>query len=97
MSVITDTMLDQSDETELLTLTLHTSHDGQNWATVVFEGESPTFVDKQARAYLAEQPAGMILIDENSTRWHLFPRTFQALLGEQAQTVPAGSMTGVHL
>lgn len=67
---------------ELLSLTLHLSEDGANWRTEVIEGESPDYVDTVAAAYLAERPAPMIQIDDDSTCWDLFPRTFSYLLQE---------------
>ncbi len=63
----------------LLALTLHISADQANWRRVVFEGESPDYIDEQAAAWLAERPYLTVELDEDSTCYGRFPKTFDAV------------------
>lgn len=65
-------------DVDLLTLTLHVSDDQKTWHPIVFEGESPAYVDKQAAAWLKERPYLSVEMDD-STCYGQFPRTFNAL------------------
>ncbi|MEU7322541.1 hypothetical protein ABZ682_18560 [Streptomyces griseoviridis] len=61
-----------------LTLTLLVSSDQKTWHPIVFEGESPACVDKQAAAWLRERPYLSVEMDD-STCYGQFPRTFNAV------------------
>ncbi|MDX3019989.1 hypothetical protein [Streptomyces acidiscabies] len=63
---------------ELLTLTLLVSSDQANWHTIVFEGEDPAYVDKQAAAWLKERPYLSVEMGD-VTCYGQFPRTFNEL------------------
>lgn len=76
---IADELLEGNGQTEPRLL-VHVSADQRSWHSVLFEGESPKYVDRQASAYLRANPHLSAEIDQESTCWSLFPRTFNAVL-----------------
>ncbi|QNE18161.1 hypothetical protein F1D05_09985 [Kribbella qitaiheensis] len=63
----------------LIALLLPVSLDGETWHKVAFEGESASYVDRQAASYVVTHRDRInIGIDEN-TDWAAFPTTFNAL------------------
>ncbi|WP_424862876.1 hypothetical protein [Streptomyces sp. MMS24-I29] len=66
--------------TDLLTLVLNVSDGQAAWHHIAFEGESAAYVDQQAAAWVKDRPYLAIGMDEASTRWDLFPRTFDAVI-----------------
>lgn len=65
-------------DVDLLKLTLHVSDGHRTWHPIVFEGESPVYVDEQAAAWLKERPYLPVEMDD-STCYGEFPRTFNAV------------------
>lgn len=63
---------------DLLTLTLHVSDDQKTWHPIVFEGESPVYVDKQDATWLKERPSLAVEMD-GLTCYGQFPRAFNAV------------------
>lgn len=55
-----------TNDVDLLTLTLHVSDDQKTWHPIVFEGESPAYVDKQATAWLKERPYLSVEMDDST-------------------------------
>ena len=67
-------------EAGLLSLTLSVSRDQVRWHLLTFEGESAAYVDRQAAAYLAQHGDLSVQLDDDTTRWDIFPRTFRRVL-----------------
>ncbi|MFJ9901180.1 hypothetical protein ACIQPR_48570 [Streptomyces sp. NPDC091280] len=65
-------------DADLLTLTLLVSSDQKTWHPIVFEGESPSYVDKRAETWLGKRPYLSVEMSD-SICYGPFPRTFEAL------------------
>ncbi|MFB7918944.1 hypothetical protein [Streptomyces sp. NPDC056061] len=72
---------------DLLTLTLNVSDDQETWHRIVFEGESPAYLDKQAAAWITERPYLAVEMDEASTCFDQFPRTFDAVFAPSTKAL----------
>ncbi|TLS44956.1 hypothetical protein FE633_17595 [Streptomyces montanus] len=71
-------------DVDLLTLTLLVSSDQKTWHPIVFKGESPAYVDKQAAAWLKGRPDLAVEMDD-STCCGEFPRTFNEMFASIAR------------
>lgn len=78
-AMITD-QLSETPERDQSSLVVHVTTDQTSWRSLLFEGESPRYVDQQAAAWLQANPHLIAEIDQENTCWSLFPRTFQAVL-----------------
>ena len=66
-------------DTELITLTLHTSVDGKSWNETAFEGESAIYVDACATTFITEMRDSLGMTADDTTDWSKFPHAFDAL------------------
>ena len=73
-------------DTELVTLTLYTSVDGQSWNETAFEGESAIYVDACATTFITEMRDSIGMSADDTTDWSLFPHAFDALFELASQT-----------
>lgn len=65
-------------EPDLLAMTLHVSENGRTWSTLVFEGESAKYLDRQVAAFLNDNHHLLVETDQD-TAWGDFPKTFDAI------------------
>lgn len=80
----TSTMTGTATRTDagLMALALPVSLDGETWHQVVFEGESPAYIDRQAASYVVTYRDRVHIGIDERAEWSRFPTTFSALCSD---------------